>query len=255
VIYGKEVKMSKISIDINYIKDSLQDIGYKISDCIEKENNGKNWQIKFSNSGAIVTIYDTNNKKNSVINGKIDEKEQQRLKTIIDELKCKELSIDPINKLIVDLINNKDEKYFYDYKREYHKNNVDLLHDILCLSNNTDNRDSYLIFGVTDDCEVVGIEDKLKSNDILDFLKSKHFAGDHMPNVEVKNLLYLHYHIGIIICKSSKFVPFFLTERYKGINSYQIYTRVGDTNTPKNESANYSDIEKLWRIHFERENE
>lgn len=247
--------MSKISIDIDYIKDSLNNIGYKISDFIERDNNGKNWQLKFSNSWAIVTIYDTNIKKNSVVNGRADEEEKQKLKMIIDELKCKELSIDPINKEIVDLINNKGEKYFYDYKREFHKNNEDLLHDILCLSNNTDNCDSYLIFGVTDECEVEGITEKLKSNDILDFLKSKQFAGDHMPQVEVKNLFYLHKQIGVILCRSSKFVPFFLTERYKGINSYQIYTRVGDTNTPKDKSASYIDIEKLWRVHFERENE
>lgn len=247
--------MSKISIDIEYVKTSLMNIGYKISDCIERENNGKNWQLKFSNSGAIVTIYDTNSKKNSVVNGKVDDEEKKQLKNIIDELKCKELTIDPINKGIVDLINNKDEDDYYDYKLEYHTNKEDLLHDILCLSNNTKNTDAYLIFGVTDDCEVVGIQEKLKSNDILDFLKSKHFAGDHMPDIEVKNLFYLHNIIGVIICKSSKFVPFFLLERYKGINEYQIYTRVGDTNTPKNKSANYKDIEKLWRFHFERENE
>lgn len=247
--------MSKISIDIDYIKNGLSDIGYKISDCIERENNGVNWQLKFSNSGAIVTIYDTNNKKNSVINGKVDDIEKQRLKEIVDGLKCKELSIDSINKDIVDLINNQGEKYFYDYKREFHTNNEDLLHDILCLSNNTENCDAYLIFGVTDDYEVVGISEKLKSHEILDFLKSKNFAGDHMPDVEIKNLYYLHNIIGVIICKSSKFVPFFLTERYKGVNEYQIYTRVGDTNTPKNQNANYADIEKLWRIHFNRENE
>lgn len=76
-----------------------------------------------------------------------------------------------------------------------------------------------------------------------------------MPNIEVKNLYYLHKIIGVIVCKSSKFVPFFLTEKYQGVNEYQIYTRVGDTNTPKNKNANYSDIEKLWRFHFERENE
>lgn len=247
--------MSKISIDIDYIKKGLMDIGYKISDCIERENNGVNWQLKFSNSGAIVTIYDTNNKKNSVINGKVEDTEKKQLKEIVDALKCKELSIDPTNKDIVNLINNRGEKSFYDYKQEFHKNKADLLHDILCLSNNTENRDAYLIFGVADDYEVVGIREKLKSNDILDFLKSKHFAGDHIPNIEVKNLYYLHNIIGVIICKSSKFVPFFLTEKYQGVNEYQIYTRVGDTNTPKNKSANYSDIEKLWRFHFERENE
>ena len=247
--------MSKISIDIDYIKNGLMDIGYKISDCIERENNGVNWKLKFSNSGAIITIYDTNNKKNSVINGKVEDTEKKQLKEIVDALKCKELSIDPINKDIVDLINNRGEKSFYDYKRDFHEKKEDLLHDILCLSNNTENRDAYLIFGVADDYEVVGIREKLKSNDILDFLKSKHFAGDHMPNIEVKNLYYLHNIIGVIVCKSSKFVPFFLTEKYKGVNEYQIYTRVGDTNTPKNKNANYSDIEKLWRFHFERENE
>ncbi len=72
--------MSKISIDIDNVKTSLINIGYKISDCIERENNGKNWQIKFSNSGAIVTIYDTNEMKNSVVNGKADENEKEQLK-------------------------------------------------------------------------------------------------------------------------------------------------------------------------------
>ena len=37
--------MSKISVDIEYIKSGLQKIGYEISDCTERENNGKNWQF------------------------------------------------------------------------------------------------------------------------------------------------------------------------------------------------------------------
>lgn len=81
--------MSKISIDIDYIKNGLMDIGYKISDCIERENNGVNWQLKFSNSDAIITIYDTNNKGNSVINGKVEDTEKRQLKEIVDALKCK----------------------------------------------------------------------------------------------------------------------------------------------------------------------
>ncbi len=35
--------MTKISIDIEYIKTGFRDIGYEISDCIQRENNGKNW--------------------------------------------------------------------------------------------------------------------------------------------------------------------------------------------------------------------
>lgn len=113
--------MSKISIDIENVKNNLINIGYEICDCNEKENNGKNWQLKFSNSGAIVTIYDTNNKRNSVVNGKADEKERKQLKEIVDGLKCKELNIDPLNRKIVELINKKQETFFVTIKRSITK--------------------------------------------------------------------------------------------------------------------------------------
>lgn len=35
--------MTKITVDIEYIKDQLKKIGYEISDCIPRENNGLNW--------------------------------------------------------------------------------------------------------------------------------------------------------------------------------------------------------------------
>ncbi len=247
--------MSKISVDIEYIKSGLQKIGYEISDCTERENNGKNWQFKFNNSGAIVTIYDSNKVKNSVVNGKADQGEKTCLKEIVDGLKSKELVIDPLNQEIVNLIRSKKEDSYYDFKMEFHKEKEDLVHDILCLSNNIENRDAYLIIGVSDDSSVIGIEEDLKSNNIYDLLKTISFAGDHMPDIEVKNMYYMSKKISVIVCKSSKYVPFYLTQRYKGVNDNQIYTRVGDTNTAKNKHANYSDIEKLWRIHFKRENE
>lgn len=247
--------MSKISVDIEYIKDNLRHIGYEISDCVEKENNGKNWQLKFSNSGSIVSIYDSNNVKSTVVNGKADEEEKTALKFIVDSLKAKELVIDPLNPVIVNIIRSRKEDYFYDFKRIPHGNNEDMLHDILCLANNIENRDAYLILGVADDYSVVGVDKEWKSNNIFDFMRTQQFAGDHMPEIEVKDLFYKYMRIVVIKCKSSKYVPFYLTKRYKGINQNQIYTRLGDTNTPKNESANYSDIERLWRFHFERENE
>lgn len=247
--------MAKISIDINYIKDSLEKMGYAISDCVERENNGSFWQFKFSNSSAVVSVYDTNKKNNSMVGGKIEEEEKECLKEIVDKLKCKELQIDPMNRDVVDLINNQEEKDYCDFKVEFHQDKGDLLHDILCLSNNTGNRDAFLIFGVADNGDVVGIKKKLSSNNLFDFLREIKFAGGHMPDVEVKNLYYCHKNIGVIVCKSSKFVPFYLTERYRKVMDHQIYTRVGDTNTPANKHAEYCDIEKLWRIHFERENE
>lgn len=247
--------MSKIIVDMNYIKDSLKKIGFVVSDCVERNNNGKNWQIKFSNSGAIVTIYDTNNKRNTVVNGKIEPEEGARLKEIIDKIKCKELLIDPLNEEIVKLINNKQESEFYDYKSQWYENMQDFLHDILCLSNNQDNKDAYLIIGVKDDGEVAGINKEQKTNDLYDFLKTQKFAGDHVPPIEIRRMYYRDKKIDVIVCKSSKYVPFYLNERYKEVHDHQIYTRVGDTNTPKNGHANYIEVENLWRIHFQREHE
>ena len=77
-----------------------------------------------------------------------------------------------------------------------------------------------------------------------------HFAGGKIPPVEMKKIYYKYKKIDVLVCKSSSDVPFFLAERYKNVNEYQIYTRVGDTNTPINQNASYMDIEKLWRHHF-----
>jgi len=247
--------MAKINIDIEEILQSLRDIGYVINDCIERENNGKNWQVKFSNSGASVTIYDSNRTKNSVVNGKLEPDEGRLLKELVDGIKCKEIVITELNRVIVSLINTQKEDTFYDFKREFSGNKGDLLHDILCLSNNTENRESYLIIGVDDSFNVVGIQETIKSNYIFDFLRSQSFAGDHLPEIDVEEIYYKYQKLVVIVCKSSKYVPFYLIKRYEGVNPYQIYTRTGDTNTPKNEHANYSDTEKLWRIHFEREYE
>lgn len=249
--------MAKITIDIESIKQSLSDIGYEISDFIERENNGINWQLKFSNSGAIVTIYDTNTKKNSVVNGKCDEEEKNNLKVIVDGLKCKEIQIDPLNHIIVQRINEQREDYDIDFKREWYsrEKKADMLHDVLCLSNNIENKDAYLVIGVDDEYQVVGVNNPIKSNDIIDYFKSKRFAGDHIPVFELKKLYYKFKTIYVIVCKSSKYVPFYLTEREQKVCDHRIYTRVGDTNTPVDKSASYSDVERLWRIHFERENE
>ena len=128
--------MTKITVDIEYIKDQLKKIGYEISDCIQRENNGLNWQLKFNNSGASVTIYDSNKVKNTVVNGKVDEEEKKMLKQIINDIKAKEFVVYPLNEKIISLIWSHKEGYYYDFKKEFHKRDEDLLYDIICLSNN-----------------------------------------------------------------------------------------------------------------------
>ena len=74
-------------------------------------------------------------------------------------------------------------------RKEFHKKDEDLLFDIICLSNNLENRDAYLIIGVTDDFEVIGVNEECKSNNILDLMKNKKFAGDFKPEIELDTLI------------------------------------------------------------------
>ena len=51
---------------------------------------------------------------------------------------------------ILDLIELKQEGPYWDVKKEWYSQNkkADLLHDIICMANNLENKDSYIIIGV-----------------------------------------------------------------------------------------------------------
>ncbi|MCJ0943076.1 MULTISPECIES: RNA-binding domain-containing protein [Staphylococcaceae] len=58
---------------------------------------------------------------------------------------------------IINLIQEKREGCYWDFKAEYHKDKVELLQDIICLSNNLSNQEAYLILGVADHGHILGI--------------------------------------------------------------------------------------------------
>ena len=75
---------------------------------------------------------------------------------------------------ILKLINKKQEGGYWDFKLKWHDNNIDLLHDILCMANNLENRDAYIIFGVKDkDFSIKGVDtndkNRKNTNDIVLF--------------------------------------------------------------------------------------
>ncbi len=244
--------MSKIKVDIDAITGNLKNIGYIINDIVVGDNNGTNWKIAFSNSGAIATIYDSNRVKNTVVNGKCNQAEKEQLKSIIDGLKSGEYTADPLNETIVKLILSRKEDYYYDFKETQYGENkrYDLLHDIICLLNNTANREAYLIIGVTNDYEPIGVEQSIESNNLIDWFKHLAFAGNVVPDIEVKHLFYTYKKIDVIVCKPSFNVPYYLEKREGKVEPFHIYTRVGDTNTPVNENASHEDVCKLWKYHF-----
>lgn len=160
--------------------------------------------------------------------------------------------------IILDLLELKKEGDYWDFKESWYDNKANLLHDIICLANNQVNKDAYIIIGIEDTTfnikSVKNDYNRKNQQNIIDFLKSKKFCGGIRPDIELKTLTIQNDEIDIIIIKNSYNTPYFLLEDYRDNNElirrYAIYTRVGDTNTPKDNIADINQIEFLWKKRF-----
>ena len=150
---------------------------------------------------------------------------------------------------IKDLILLKQEGSYWDFKREWYSQDkkADLLHDIICMANNLSNKDAYIIIGVDEENDysfssVKNDPNRKNTQQLVDFMREKNFAGGVRPIVSVENFNFGEIEIDIIVIHNSNTTPFYLTERFRSVMSNNIYTRVMDSNTPKNKSAYISHI-------------
>lgn len=159
---------------------------------------------------------------------------------------------------ILRLIDSRREDDYWDFKAKHHSNKANLLHDIICMANNRVDRDAYIIFGIADGtCEVVGVEvdeNRRNQQNIIDFLKSKKFVSGIRPRIEMRTLRMERHEIDVLIIKNSTDTPYFLSDSFTDTNrtvrANHIYTRVGDTNTDIDISADINNIEYLWKKRF-----
>lgn len=160
---------------------------------------------------------------------------------------------------ILVLINLRQEGGYWDFKKEWYKSDnkgkQDLLHDIICMANNLEDRDAYLIIGVDEekDYAIVDVADnEVRKNTqmLVDFLKDKEFAGGIRPTVYVKSYTYRGKRIDVIVIKNDKNTPYYLTNKFKGIKANHIYTRIQDVNTAIDQSADLDKVEYLWKKRF-----
>lgn len=159
---------------------------------------------------------------------------------------------------ILELIERRAEGEYWDFKQQWHSNNADLLHDIICMANSPANRDCYIIIGIEDKTyNVLGVNDENRKNqqNVIDLLRQKpSWAGGYIPEVYVKTISIEDKEIDVVVVKQSDNTPFYLLEDYKkegqAIYKGAIYTRKGDTNTPKTETADLHDTELLWKRRF-----
>lgn len=156
------------------------------------------------------------------------------------------------------LILSEREDDYWVFKQQHHTNKADLLHDIICMANNRVDRDAYIIFGIAAKTfEVIGVEnDESRRNQqmFIDFLKSQKFVSGIRPRVEMRTLQLAGHDVDVLIVKNSTDTPYFLTDRYfddnRTVRANHIYTRVGDTNTDIDKSADINNIEYLWKKRF-----
>ena len=156
---------------------------------------------------------------------------------------------------IFELISLKQEGEFWDFKRQWHENKADLLHDIICMANNLTDNDGYIIIGIDEENDYSIRDVKLDKNrkntqKIVDFLKDKKFVGDNRPTVYVQPIEWAEQFIDVIVIQNNMHTPYYLKEDFQGIKANYIYTRIMDTNTAKNCSADLDKVEYLWKKRF-----
>ena len=113
---------------------------------------------------------------------------------------------------IKSLIELHAEGIYWDFKKQWHEKNSDLLHDIICMANSPANRDCYIIIGVEDGtyipCGVENVNRKNQQN-VIDLLRQKpKWAGGYIPEVYVRTITILDKDIDILIIKQSVNTPF-----------------------------------------------
>jgi hypothetical protein len=148
------------------------------------------------------------------------------------------------------------EGVWLDFKREFHANTAKLLHDILCLSNALYDGNRFIVFGVDDNAMICGVEsdpNKKTNAEIHDFLRQLHF--NRIPKVGLTFHKLEGHQIGLLQITNSPDKPYTIQQDFKRdktlVRAGVVYTRLGDTNIPPNETAPDDHIERMWKERLE----
>ena len=171
------------------------------------------------------------------------------------------MQVQELKMIVQNLLQRGCEGTYWDYKEDYTDCKEDKLIDIICMANNIDGHDAYLIYGANDDGIVTGIENtthtRYTTKSVTEFLRSKPFAGGYVPKVSVQIVEIENHELDVLIIHSTRNTPYFLAnnfsqshDRKKHLVAGAIYTRVNDINTPRNQTASYEHTEHLWRRRF-----
>lgn len=159
---------------------------------------------------------------------------------------------------IFKLICMHQEGPYWDFKKKWYgkEKDDDQLIEIICMANNLENWDAYIIIGIDEDnnfsvCDVQQDKNRRNTQQLTDFLRSKKFAGDFRPIVTVEPISYgVRKMIDVIVIHNSLNTPFYLKEKYKSVKEGNVYIRLQDSNTPRDKTVEWHWVEYLWKKHF-----
>jgi hypothetical protein len=161
----------------------------------------------------------------------------------------------------------KTENFYFDYKEKWYEKEDDgnMMMDILSFSNSLYSEYSYIIIGVNNSGEIVGIPSEINVRDMNDKLTSivlrAPFSGEVRPELYVTSIKIEGKRIDVIVIESSsRNIPFFLSKPYpdstnpKKSAGIGIYVRRNAQNGARNCNADRPIIEQLWSRKFKNDN-
>ena len=161
---------------------------------------------------------------------------------------------------ILSLIDRRTEGPHWDFKRQHHGNNAELIHDVLCLANVDHAGPRYLVFGVGDKSftlhSVVNTPNRRSQADIVGLFRDNatKFFQSRTPTFYLTELQHDGKSFDVLAIEDKPHKPYYLVEDYhskgKKVRAHHTYTRIGDTNTPLPGTAPPHEIERMWRERF-----
>ena len=158
---------------------------------------------------------------------------------------------------------DKPEGDHHDFKEHwYHKGQKpELVKDIFSFVNTVHHDDCLLILGVNDQRKVTGVEDdenwRLNQQQLIDFMRKLPISGELIPRLGVETIHIGEHEVDVIRIFNSNNVPVFLGRKWneKGLPNNvilpgQIFTREQDVNTARDSTADYHQVERLFKKHF-----
>jgi hypothetical protein len=115
-----------------------------------------------------------------------------------------------MQEIISSLISKKAEGLWWDFKQKFHDQLFDLLHDIICLANVIHEGERYLVFGISDDFDVIGLDIENRSftqADILDYLRKQPFAENTPPKIKLEFLNYQNKEVAVLMIENERVKP------------------------------------------------